>query len=63
MEDGYDSLVLHAAVGDYGVEDVLTVEVDVGELVPRDFLQEFGYGEEGTGGEPAGDVIAHDMVA
>ncbi len=63
MEDGYDSLVLHAAVGDYGVEDVLTVEVDVGELVPRDLLQEFGYGEEGTGGEPAGDVIAHDVVA
>ena len=50
MEDGYHSLVFHAAIGDYGVEDVLTVEVDVGELVPCNLLEEFGYGEEGTGG-------------
>jgi len=57
VEDGDDALVLHAAVGDDGVEDDLAVGVDVLEGVPGDVSKELGDGEQGAAAEPAGYVV------
>ena len=48
LEHGHHALVLHATIGDDGLEDPLAVCLDVLQTAPRDALEEVGHGEEGT---------------
>ena len=62
VEDRHHADVLHVAVLHNGVEDDLAVRVNVLQPMPRDLLQELAHGEDGTGAEPARDVVARDVV-
>ena len=61
VEHSHHADVLHPSVLHDGVEDDLTVGVDILQLVPRDMFQERRHGEDGTGTEPAAHVVAADM--
>ena len=62
VEDSHDADVLHAAVLHDGIEDNLSVGIDILQLVPRYRLQKLRDGEDGTGAEPAADMVARDVV-
>ena len=62
MEHGHHALVLHLAVAHDGVEDDVTVGVDVLKGMPGDALEKVGYGEEGTRAQPARHVVVGDMI-
>ena len=62
IEDGDHTLVLHAPIAHDGVEDDLTVGVDVLEFVPGDVAEELGNGEKCSRAEPARDVVVANVV-
>ena len=62
VEHGHDALVLHATIGDDGVENDLAMLVDVLQRVPSDAFEEVGDGEKGTRAEPTRDVVVLHMV-
>ncbi len=62
VEDSHHANVFHVTVLHYGVEDDLAVRVHVLQPVPGDLPQELAHGEDGSGAEPARDVVARDVV-
>ena len=46
LEDGHHALVAHLAVADNGIEDDLTVGINVLQGIPGDVLEELRDGEE-----------------
>src|SRR5574344_2648046 len=52
LEDGDYSLILHDAVFDDGIEDNLTVRIDILQGMPRNLLQKIGNREHGTRTKP-----------
>ena len=48
IEDRHYTLIAHPAVFHYGIEDYLTVDVDILELMPRNVLKKLRYREDGT---------------
>ena len=62
VEEGHDADVLHVTVFDDGIEDNLTVSIDILHLLERDVLQEVGHGEDSPGAEPAADMVARGVV-
>ena len=63
MEDCHHTSVLHAAVTDNGIEDVLPVCIHISLHLPGYLLQELGNGEDGTRGQPARDIVVAQVVA
>ena len=62
VEDGYDTDILHPTVLDNGIENDLTMCIDILQFVPCHCLQELRHGKDGTGTEPATHVIARNMI-
>ena len=62
VEDGYDTDILHPTVLDNGIENDLTMCIDILQFMPSHRLQELRHGEDGTGTEPATHVIARNMI-
>ena len=62
VEDSHNTDVLHPTVLYDGVEDDLTVGINILQLMPGDVLEESRHGEDGTGTEPAAHVITTDMA-
>ena len=62
VEDSHNTDVLHPPVLHDGVEDDLTVSIDILQLMPGDVLEESRHGEDGTGTEPAAHVVTTDMA-
>ena len=63
VELSHDTDVLHATVLDNGIEDNLTVGIDILQLMPCDMLEEGRHGEDGTGREPAAHVVTADVIS
>ena len=61
VEHGHHADVLHLSILHNGVEDDLTVGIDILQLMPSDVLQERRHWEDGTCTEPAAHVVAADM--
>ena len=61
-EFSHDAAVFHLTVFHDGIKDDLPVCVDILVRVTRDALQEFSHGKHGTRVEPAGDMVARDVV-
>ena len=62
VEDGHHADVLHPSILHDGVEDDLTVSVQVLQLVPRHRLQELADGEDGPCTQPSAHVVAADVI-
>ena len=61
VEDSHHANVLHVAVLHDGIEDNLTVGIQVLQLMPRHRLQELRHGEDGTGTEPTAHIVTGHM--
>ena len=62
VEDGDNALVLHVSILYDGIEDDLSVCIDVLQLLPGDGLQELRHGEDGACREPTAHVVSRDVV-
>ena len=62
VEYSHHADVLHAAILYDGVEDNLTVGIDILQFMPGDMLQEGRDREDGTGTEPTAHVVSRHMV-
>ena len=62
LEDSHDTLVLHLTVFYDGFEDDFPVRVNVLQRLPGNLLQELSHREDGTRIQPAGYVIAADVI-
>ena len=62
LEYSHHALVLHLSVCHDGIKDNLSVHINVLLLVPSDFLQEFGNGEERTAGEPTAYIVMAQVI-
>ena len=62
VEYGYHTDILHATVLYDGIEDNLSVGIQVLQLVPRHSLQELRHREDGACTEPAAHIVARHMI-
>ena len=62
IEYSHHTDVLHTTILHDGIEDNLSVSIDILEFMPGNVLQESRDREDGTGTEPTAHVVARHMV-